>query len=107
MSTDAQFASRAESTLTALADAVEDADADALFDVDYQEGVLTLVYTSGATYVINKHTASGKIWMSSPVSGAHYFVYDDAAQRWKEGATALEPLLAEELKTLAGIQIPV
>jgi frataxin len=40
------------------------------------EGILSITMPDGREYVINKHTPSRQIWVSSPYSGAGYFEFD-------------------------------
>ena len=42
-------------------------------DINYNGSVLTIDFDDGGTCVINSHQASGQIWVSSPISGAHHF----------------------------------
>lgn len=42
-------------------------------EVELESGVLTITLPNKKQYVINKHTPSRQIWVSSPVSGAGYF----------------------------------
>ena len=41
--------------------------------VEYDSGVLTITMPNKKQYVINKHTPSRQIWVSSPHSGASLF----------------------------------
>ena len=45
-------------------------------EAELEEGVLAIIMPDGKEYVINKHTPSRQIWVSSPYSGAGYFEYD-------------------------------
>lgn len=44
-------------------------------EVELESGVLTLTMPNRRQFVINKHTPSRQIWVSSPTSGAGYFEY--------------------------------
>lgn len=48
--------------------------------VELDSGVLSLVMPDDREYIINKHTPSRQIWVSSPYSGAGYFEF--AANTW-------------------------
>lgn len=72
-----------EEILTNLADEIEKKDKNAVFDVEYSDGILNIVFDeTGQTYVINKHSASQKIWYSSPMTGANYFSFDKNSSDW-------------------------
>ena len=45
---------------------------------ELEEGVLSVIMPDDREFVINKHTPSRQIWVSSPYSGAAYFEYDGA-----------------------------
>ncbi len=78
-----EFLKISENTLLELADLIENNDEKSIFDVEYSDGILNIeVFKSQQIYVINKHSASKKIWYSSPISGADYFSYDEASQKW-------------------------
>lgn len=42
---------------------------------ELEEGILAVTMPDGREYVINKHTPSRQIWVSSPYSGAGYFEF--------------------------------
>ena len=44
-------------------------------EVELDSGVLTITMPNRRQFVINKHTPSKQIWVSSPISGAGYFEY--------------------------------
>ncbi len=81
--TEQDFYTLAEAALTKLADDIEKMDKNSALDIEYSDGILNIVIEStGKTYVINKHSASQKIWYSSPVSGADYFSFDQDSLKW-------------------------
>ena len=81
--TEKEFYVLAEEILVKLADDIEEMDKNAVLEVEYMDGILNIVMEETAqTYVINKHSASQKIWYSSPLTGADYFVYDASSQQW-------------------------
>lgn len=93
------FLQLAENTLINLADLLESSDDAAVFDVEYSDGILNITSEDGKKYVINKHSASRKIWFSSPISGADYFAYDFTKKAWLNHKNqALEDNLLNELK---------
>ena len=95
------FLELSEKKLITLADAIENNDQNSIFDVEYSDGILNInVFSSVQKYVINKHSASQKIWFSSPISGANYFAFNGEHQKWlDEKNQELEDFLFSELKT--------
>ena len=43
---------------------------------ELESGVLSVIMPDDSEYVINKHTPSRQIWVSSPFTGAGYFEFD-------------------------------
>ena len=69
--------------LEKLADRIEKEDLESVFDVEYADGILTImIHASGLEYIINRHSANQKIWYSSPISGADYFSFDLVRNDW-------------------------
>lgn len=100
---ESDFHRLADRELAALSDALEEADAKGLLELEEQGGVLTVQLNGGKSYVISKHGPSCQIWLSSPVSGGLHFAHDGA--RWKlADGRELRSLLAAELKT-AGVEL--
>lgn len=101
---DGTFETLAEQTLAAIMDAVDASLGDVL-DVDYQDGVLTIETDDGGCFVVNRHLPNRQIWLSSPVSGAAHFAYDEATGRWPStrGGADLHDRLAAELAAAAGV----
>lgn len=87
------FHAIADQTLSQLADALEENDT---LDVDYLGGILTVTLDSGKQMVVNKHTPTRQIWLSSPFSGAGYFKYEST--NWVNAkGEVLEALVQKEL----------
>jgi frataxin len=97
-----QFESRADATLARLEQALEAA-GDGL-DIELVGGILTLELEAGGIYQINKHSPNREIWLSSPVSGAWHFAWNEADRVWRStrGAERLEDLLGRELSEALG-----
>ena len=55
--------------------AMDDVDIDLINDVLY-------IYTDKGDYVINQHSPTQQIWLSSPISNAGYFNYNPDTQEW-------------------------
>lgn len=94
----------ADQTLQALVDALDDGIGD-VADVDLQGGIATVAFDDGRNYVINKHVPTRQIWLSSPVSGAWHFQWDERASRWcstRDPAVDLNGLLGGEIAAITG-----
>lgn len=92
-----EFLLLAEKTIENIANAIEEADSDYTLDTDFIDGVLTIILPDGGEYVINKHDASAQIWVSSPISGARHFSYDN--DEWQDNNNDnLFDVLREELE---------
>jgi len=79
------FIELSEKKLIEIADLIENNDKNSIFDVEYADGILNIVaFASNKTYVINKHSASKKIWFSSPITGANYFSYNFENKKWQD-----------------------
>ena len=98
-----QFESRADATLARLEQALEAAGGEGL-DIELVGGILTLELEDGGTYQINKHSPNREIWLSSPVSGAWHFAWNESEGGWRStrGAERLEDLLGRELSEALG-----
>ena len=88
--------------LEQLAQRLEEWDKNSLLDVEYSDGILTInLENSGQTYVINRHSATQKIWYSSPISGADYFSFDENSENWVDSkGEEIEEKLMEELSKI-------
>lgn len=89
-----------DDALLKLSSDVEAQDKNSKLDVEYSDGILTIVIEdSSKTYIINRHTASQKIWYSSPLSGADYFSFDEKSAKWLDSkGEELSQKLFSELK---------
>lgn len=99
----AAFEDLAEETLERLFDALDAAVGDDA-DVDFDSGILTIELEDGRQYVINKHTASKEIWVSSPVSGAAHYAFNLEAGTWisTRGGDVLSQTLSAEFGKITG-----
>lgn len=67
-------------------------------DADYYSDVLH-IYTSDGEYIINQHSPSMQIWLSSPLSSAGYFNYDTDKNDWiDKNGVSIKQRLAKDLK---------
>lgn len=100
-----RFSTLADKRLETIADAIDDALGDKI-DADFLAGILTLTLKGGGQYVINKHAPNREIWLSSPISGAAHFTFEDGA--WvstRQPRVVLEQVLAAELKGKYGVEV--
>ncbi len=89
------FLTISESFLQNLADNIENADIEANLSVEFHDGILEIIDEAENTYVINQHSATKKIWYSSPHSGADYFAYIEEKWLNKENIELIVKLAAE------------
>lgn len=102
---ESRFARLAEETLEHMGDVV-DAVLGEEIDVDAQGHVLTLELPDGGQYVINAHAPNREIWLSSPVSGASHYLYEN--DRWvstRDGSVHLYDVVANELNGKFGTAV--
>lgn len=94
------FLKNCEEALVKLSEAVENRDKNSKLDVEYSDGILTItIEATSQTYIINRHTASQKIWYSSPFTGADYFSFDEDRGGWSDSkGEELEQKLLGELQ---------
>ncbi len=100
------FEDLAEETLDGLFEAIDAAIGDDV-DVDFDNGILTIELQDGRQYVINKHAPSQELWVSSPVSGAAHYAFDQGGGTWvsTRGGAALVTVLADELGQVTGASV--
>ncbi len=100
------FETLAERTLSRYFDRIETALGDEV-EVELRGGVLTIELADGRQYVINKHVPNQQIWLSSPVSGASHYAWDETAKAWlsTRGPERLGQVLAGELTTATGTDV--
>ena len=97
-----QFESLADKTLARLQAAIESAEGE--LDAELVNGILTIETESGGKYLLNRHAPNRQIWLSSPVSGAWHFAWDEERQAWisTRGSERLDELLGRELSEATG-----
>jgi frataxin len=98
-----RFHQIADETIETLSDVIDDALGDDL-DVDLQSGILTIELESGEQFIINKHGPNRQVWLSSPVSGASHYDFDEDNETWTStrGSTTLHDQLAADLAVKTG-----
>ena len=65
----------ADATIDTICDALEEADASDMLDLESQNGIVTITAHSGKQWVVNKHAPTLQLWLSSPMSGGLHFHY--------------------------------
>lgn len=90
------FTKLASTEISYLYDVIESKLVD--IDIDLFSDVLH-IYTDQGEYVINQHSPTQQIWLSSPVSNTGYFNYDDKTQQWLDkNGISLRQRLSIDLK---------
>lgn len=49
---------------------------DSAIEIDFVENNVTIETDNGKVFVISIHEPTSQIWLSSPISGAHHFIYN-------------------------------
>lgn len=96
------YAERSDRVFEAVQDALEREGASDV-ECEVADGVLTVRSARQGTWVVNKHSASKQIWLSSPVSGPRKFFFDERRSRWvdeRDETLFLAALLRKELGAL-------
>ena len=103
---ESSFETLAEQAMQGFADQVEDKAGDEA-DVDFEGGILTIELEEGGTFLLNKHGPLQQLWLSSPLSGASHYKYDEAVGRWRSTRddNDLAERLAAELSRATGAAI--
>lgn len=89
---DSAFEDRADDLLAALEEELGRHE-----DADLQGGILTIEADRG-TWLVNKHAPTRQIWLSSPLTGARHYAFDEATGLWLDtrGGPDLVKLLSVE-----------
>ncbi|MCF4165789.1 iron donor protein CyaY [Zavarzinia compransoris] len=71
-------------------------------ELDLADGVLQAETEDGKTFILNRHVPLRQVWLSSPVSGAHHYAFDETAGAWHStrGGEALSVRLVADLAAL-------
>lgn len=76
-----EFALLSSKEINFIYDALEELDFDEDFDLISD---VLYIYTAKGDYVINQHSPTTQIWLSSPISNVGYFDYDPSSKQWKD-----------------------
>ncbi len=72
------------------------------FDVDFEEENLKI--ESGTNiFILSIHNPSSQIWLSSPISGAHHFQFNDSNHEWtstRDKSIKLFEVLEKDLQSI-------
>ena len=74
-------------------------------EVDYDGKMLSIELNPNQTYLINFHEPTNQLWVSSPISGAHHFSFNDNQWLSTRDGTGLNALLTAELKYQLGYNL--
>ncbi len=103
MMDESSFFAAAEALQQRWFDALDTAEPAAL-DIDFEDGVLTVEAEGTGTFILSRHAPTRQLWLSSPLSGASHYEYDEAREAWvsTRGGSDLEILLEAEFAKAAG-----
>ena len=93
-----EFHIKADKYLQAMLEFFEELEESQDVSVELDSGVLSLIMPDDREYIINKHTPSRQIWVSSPYSGAGYFEPQDNEFLPKRAPQAAGKLLFDFIK---------
>jgi frataxin len=101
------FEAAADALLARFQTRIETDLADADIDAELRGGILTVEFDDGRQFVINKHGPTKQIWVSSPLSGAAHYAWDEAAKVWRSTRSdaTLETALAKDLAEASGLTV--
>ncbi len=102
-----QFTALADAFLRQVAEAIEEADEQATLEVDVVSGILTVTFEDDRQLILNKHTPTKQLWLSSPLSGASHYSYNTELSRWFSTRSGQElcALLNGEFQALAKLEL--
>lgn len=72
------------------------------YDVDYENQSLVIDLNDGRQYLLSFHGVTQQIWLSSPLSGAHHYVWGPQGWSSTRDEITLFQLLEQELTLLCG-----
>lgn len=96
-----------DTLLEHLVEAIENADTEGDIDAEYHDGIMEVELKDGAMFVINKHSPTQQLWMSSPRSGARHFAYNETTKHWVDTRSDAEfyQTFINDFGELTGIHI--
>jgi iron donor protein CyaY len=97
--TDFDFLKLAKQEILYIQDALENSPIEDDLEIDLLDDILYIKLEDSSIYVINKHELMKELWLSSPISGGHHFVYNPVTSRWIDAKNSeLRELLSRELR---------
>lgn len=73
------FTKLASEEINSIYDILEEANLDGDFDLISD---VLYIHTNQGEYVVNQHSPTKQIWLSSPISNAGYFNYNFEVKQW-------------------------
>jgi len=107
MQSELNFQLMAKKTFEFLSSALEEVLEDR-GEIEETEGILKIVLADNNTLLLNFHTPSSQIWLSSPLTGALHFSWDDLQEKWLSTRFPHEDLfmfLKKDLSQLCGFSV--
>lgn len=93
-----EFHKLADAEINGLYSKIEELDKQMQLEIDILDDILTINLDDGSCYVVNKQSYAQQIWLSSPLTGAYHFDYDEVEQHWKDKSDiVLSEILLKEL----------
>lgn len=92
MINDIEFRHQVQSTLQFLEESLEQ-QLDDQSDIDAREESLQITLSSGQTWLLNRHSPSHELWLSSPIKGGLHFGWCDQNHQWISTRTTRDELL--------------
>ena len=79
------------------------------FEVDLENGVLTVEVDNVGTFLVNKHAPLRQLWYSSPLSGASHYDFDHNAGAWvsTRGGDDLAMVMTADFAAGTGVALPI
>ena len=98
------FEATAAKLLEAWAEIIEDT---ADVDVDCDGSVLSVELDDGRVFILNRHRPLNQLWLSSPITGASHYVWDETEKSWMgtRDQGRLDVLFSDDLTAATGENI--
>lgn len=72
---------KVNSLFSKVSDIIDKADLD-IIDMDSTYNQLSIIDQRGREILISKQEFLYEVWVSSPLSGAHHFLFEEKSERW-------------------------
>ena len=99
---ESEFNELVDRTFTALAEALDQVDAD--LDYDNSGGVLTVRFDNDTSLVFSRQPPTRQLWLAARAGGFH-FTYDEAARDWRgtRDGRLFRPFVVEQMQAQGGV----